>query len=145
MPALDPAQEAYVTLLRAAGALMHGPVALLKQHGLTPAQYNVLRILRGAGKDGLRCNEVGARMIQRESDITRLLDRLEKRGLTTRKRDRGDRRVVHVAVTPAGLELLAGLDQPIIEVHRAQFARLSPSRLEELVNTLNLLLPSDHQ
>lgn len=144
MPPLEPAQEAYVTLLRAADALLHAPAALLKQHGLTATQYNVLRILRGAGPGGLRCSDVGARMIQREPDITRLLDRLGKRGLTTRARARADRRVVHVAITPAGLELLAALDQPMLELHRAQFAGFPLRRLQELIRGLKLLLPSDH-
>lgn len=142
MPELE--QEAYVALLRAADALTHAPAALLKEHGLTPAQYNVLRILRGAGAEGLRCGDVGARMIQREPDITRLLDRLERRGLTTRTRATDDRRVVHVTISSAGLEVLGRLDGPILEAHRAQFARLSPRRLEELVRTLKLLLPPEH-
>lgn len=143
MPELE--QEAYVALLRAADALTHAPAALLKEHGLTPAQYNVLRILRGAGAEGLRCGDVGARMIQREPDITRLLDRLERRGLTTRTRATDDRRVVHVTISSAGLEVLGRLDGPILEAHRAQFARLSPRRLEELVRTLKLLLPPAHR
>ncbi|MCL4796086.1 MAG: MarR family transcriptional regulator [Bryobacteraceae bacterium] len=142
MPELE--QEAYVALLRAADALTHAPAAMLKEHGLTPAQYNVLRILRGAGAEGLRCGDVGARMIQREPDITRLLDRLERRGLTTRTRATDDRRVVHVTISSAGLEVLGRLDGPILEAHRAQFARLSPRRLEELVRTLKLLLPPEH-
>lgn len=142
MPELE--QEAYVALLRAADDLTHAPAALLKEHGLTPAQYNVLRILRGAGAEGLRCGDVGARMIQREPDITRLLDRLERRGLTTRTRATDDRRVVHVTISSAGLEVLGRLDGPILEAHRAQFARLSPRRLEELVRTLKLLLPPEH-
>lgn len=142
MPELE--QEAYVALLRAADALTHAPAALLKEHGLTPAQYNVLRILRGAGADGLRCGDVGARMIQREPDITRLLDRLERRGLTTRTRAQDDRRVVHVTISGTGLDLLARLDGPILEAHRAQFTRLSRRRLEELIRTLKLLLPPEH-
>lgn len=140
----DPAQEAYVAILRAAGALAHAPAALLKSHGLTAPQYNVLRILRGAGPGGLRCGDVGARMIEREPDITRLLDRLEKRGLTTRARARDDRRVVRVAITPAGLALLAALDHPMLELHRGQFAALSPRRLQELVRALKLLPPAGH-
>jgi DNA-binding MarR family transcriptional regulator len=137
----DPAQDAFVAVLRAADALMHAPAALLKRHGLTPAQYNVLRILRGAGPGGLRCGDVGARMIQREPDVTRLLDRLEKQGLTARARDSGDRRAVLAVITPAGLALLASLDEPMLAVHRQQFARFSPARLQELVRLLALLLP----
>ena len=78
----------------------------LKPHGLSPTQYNALRILRGAGVDGLPCTEVGARMISRDPDITRLVDRLEKRGLVTRGRGTEDRRVVRARITTAGLELL---------------------------------------
>lgn len=137
-------EELFLALLRTA-AVVRRPVAkVVEDHGLSLAQYNVLRILRGAGAEGLRCGDVGARMIQREPDITRLLDRLERRGLTTRTRATDDRRVVHVTISSAGLEVLGRLDGPILEAHRAQFARLSPRRLEELVRTLKLLLPPEH-
>lgn len=138
------AQDAFVAIVRAADSLTRAPAALLKQHGLTAPQYNVLRILRGAGGAGLRCGDIGVRMIQREPDITRLLDRLERRGLTTRSRARDDRRAVQAAITAAGLELLARLDEPMLEIHRAQFARLSARRLQDLVRALKLLPPPTH-
>jgi DNA-binding MarR family transcriptional regulator len=137
-------QLAFVALLRAADAVSQSTAALLKQHSLTPAQYNVLRILRGAGPEGHLCREVGDRLIQREPDVTRLLDRLEKRGLTARARSTTDRRALHITITPAGIQLLAALDQPIRDLHRAQFAALSERRLQDLLRTLNLLTPGDH-
>lgn len=142
MPELS--QQAFIAILRAADALNQSSAALLKQHSLTPAQYNVLRILRGAGPEGLRCREIGEHMIQREPDVTRLLDRLEARGLTARARSTTDRRALHVTLTPAALDLLQTLDQPILELHRAQFAAFSESRLRDLVRALNLLLDARH-
>ncbi|MCO5351227.1 MAG: MarR family transcriptional regulator [Bryobacteraceae bacterium] len=142
MPELP--QQAFVALLRAAEAVTQSAAALLKQHSLTPAQYNVLRILRGAGPQGHLCREVGERLIQREPDVTRLLDRLEKRGFTTRARSDTDRRALRITITPAGLQLLATLDQPVRDLHRAQFSALSERRLLDLIRTLNLLTPGDH-
>src|SRR6266536_5283270 len=94
-------QEAYLSLLRTADALQSSMESKLKEFGLTGTQYNALRILRGAGADGLPCSEVGERMITRDPDITRLLDRLQKRGLVERARGRGDRRVVYGKITAA--------------------------------------------
>lgn len=142
MPELP--QQAFVALLRAAEAVTQSAAALLKQHSLTPAQYNVLRILRGAGPQGHLCREVGERLIQREPDVTRLLDRLEKRGFTARTRSDTDRRALRITITPAGLQLLATLDQPVRDLHRAQFAPLSERRLHDLLRTLKLLTPGDH-
>lgn len=142
MPELP--QQAFIALLRAAEAVTQSAAALLKQHSLTPAQYNVLRILRGAGPQGHLCREVGERLIQREPDVTRLLDRLEKRGFTTRARSDTDRRALRITITPAGLQLLATLDQPVRDLHRAQFSVLSERRLLDLIRTLNLLTPGDH-
>src|SRR5919108_1101542 len=87
-------EEAFLNLQRTADALLHGLEAALKPAGLSPSQYNVLRILRGAEAEGLACREVGERMVTRDPDITRLLDRLEARGLVMRARDREDRRVI---------------------------------------------------
>ncbi len=104
---------------------------VVKAEGLTSAQYNVLRILRGAG-EGLACREIGERMISRDPDITRLLDRMEKRGLITRERQNDDRRVVKTCITTKGLELLKALDQPVRELHKRQFQRMSVTRLRLL-------------
>ena len=100
--------EVFLNLMRTADALSRGVEEILKLAGLSHTQYNVLRILRGAGEQGLCCREVAERMITRDPDITRLLDRLERRGLLTRSRDSKDRRVITVRITPAGLKVLEG-------------------------------------
>ena len=95
-------EETFLNLQRTAEALMHGLEAGLKPAGLSPSQYNVLRILRGAGAEGLACGGIAERMVTRDPDMTRLLDRLEARGLVMRARDRADRRVITVRITPEG-------------------------------------------
>jgi DNA-binding MarR family transcriptional regulator len=109
---------------------------LLKSNGLTGAQYNVLRILRGAEPDGLPCSSISERMISHDPDMTRLLDRMEKRSLITRQRQSDDRRVVKTTVTSSGLELLKRLDQPVRELHRRQFAHMGTSRVKDLADLL---------
>jgi DNA-binding MarR family transcriptional regulator len=131
-----PEQEAFLNLARTfdvlAGAIA---VGVFKPAGLTPAQYNVLRILRGAG-GALACGEIGGRMIAREPDMTRLLDRLESRRLVARSRQASDRRVVSVRITPAGLKALAALDPQVLEAHRKQLGHLSKKELEQLIALL---------
>jgi DNA-binding MarR family transcriptional regulator len=105
---------------------------VFKTAGLTAAQYNVLRILRGAGRAGLACREIGERMISRDPDITRLLDRMEKRNLITRERQSDDRRVVKTFITPQGLEILKTLDRPVSTLHKRQFQGISPVKLKVL-------------
>ena len=130
------AEEAlFLELFRTTDILSRGVVPVVKAEDLSPNQYNVLRILRGA-PDGLACGEVGNRMITRDPDITRLLDRLERRGLIARWRDATDRRVVMARITPEGLKLLARLDGPIQEAHRKQLGHLGPRRLRELTELL---------
>jgi DNA-binding MarR family transcriptional regulator len=109
---------------------------VIKTAGLTAAQYNVLRILRGAGRAGLTCREIGERMISRDPDITRLLDRMEKRNLITRERQSDDRRVVKAFVTPEGLELLKTLDRPVSALHKRQFQSVAPAKLKVLAGML---------
>ncbi len=98
--------RAFVALQKAADKLAVQAEQLLKSNGLTGAQYNVLRILRGAEPDGLPCSSIGERMISHDPDMTRLLDRMEKRSLITRQRQSDDRRVVKTRITTGGLELL---------------------------------------
>src|SRR5512141_3206979 len=98
-------EEAHLSILRTAYLLTRSLALMFKEHGLTPTQYNVLRILRGAGAEGLPSGEVADRMITREPDITRLLDRMETRGWVHRRRDQEDRRVMRVWITLAGREL----------------------------------------
>src|SRR5882672_9277108 len=100
VPFAGPEQEAYLALLRTADALESQVEAKLKEFGLTGTQYNALRILRGAGPDGIPCSEIGERMITRDPDVTRLLDRLQKRGLVKRTRGQQDRRVIYGKICP---------------------------------------------
>ena len=126
----------FVAVLKAADHLGQQAEQLLKSHGLTGTQYNVLRILRGAGPDGLPCKSVGERMISHDPDMTRLLDRMEKRGWIARERQKDDRRVVRTQVTPQGLEILKKLDQPVREMHKEQFEHMSAAKLKQLAELL---------
>jgi DNA-binding MarR family transcriptional regulator len=128
--------QVFVSLLRTADALARGAEALLKPSGLSATQYNVLRILRGAGAEGLACREVGCRMISRDPDITRLLDRMESRGLILRARGEKDRRVVRTRITAEGLRILRELDAPVQELHRRQLHHLPAKELRKLSRLL---------
>jgi len=109
---------------------------LFKSVDLSPPQYNALRILRGAGKEGRTCNEIGERMLNRVPDVTRLLDRLEARGLVSRCRETTDRRVVRVWITEAGLRLIAGLDAPLIGLHKRNLGHMGEKKLRQLISLL---------
>jgi DNA-binding MarR family transcriptional regulator len=124
--------EVFSAVLVTAGQLERELVEVLKTAGLSMAQYNVLRILRGAGAAGLACGQVGGRLIRHDPDVTRLTDRLEKRGLLERTREAADRRIVRTRITAAGLTLLAGLDEPIDRLHERQFGHMSERRLASL-------------
>ena len=131
-----PEQEAFLNLARTFDVLAgEMAVSVFKPAGLTPAQYNVLRILRGAG-GALACGEIGGRMIAREPDMTRLIDRLEARRLVSRARDAGDRRVVSVRITPAGLKALAALDPKVVAAHREQLGHMTRKELAQLIALL---------
>src|ERR1700675_273919 len=123
-----PEEALFLELLRTTDMLTRGLVSLLKTEDLSPTQYNVLRILRGS-PDGLPCGEIASRMITRDPDITRLLDRLEKRGLISRCRETKDRRMVMARITPDGLKLLSRLDEPVEEGHRKQLGHMGGDRL----------------
>jgi DNA-binding MarR family transcriptional regulator len=131
-------QEALLNILRTADVLIQRLTAVLKPFKLSHSQYNVLRILRGAGADGLACQEIGERMISRDPDITRLLDRLEARGLVTRTRDQKDRRVVTARITSEGLRILAQLDGPVAQVDRRQLEHLGERQLRSLIQLLEV-------
>ncbi len=132
-------EEALLNLQRSAEHLNWRWAEMLKPWDLTPAQYNALRILRGAGKAGLACSEIGARMVTQDSDITRLLDRLEKKGWVVRARDVEDRRVVTARATKKALGLLAELDGPATEFAKKCMKGLNSRRLEELNESLERL------
>ena len=131
----SPEETAFLDLFRTCDLLSRGPAEVLKTEDLSPTQYNVLRILRGAPK-GLPCGEIAGRMITRDPDITRLLDRLAKRGLIARRRETRDRRVVLTKIAPEGLEVLARLDGPIQQAHRQQLGHLGRERLKKLADLL---------
>jgi DNA-binding MarR family transcriptional regulator len=133
--------DAFLAIVGTAEDLQRGFSELFKTHDLSPAQYNVLRILRGAGPDGLTCGGVSERLVQHDPDVTRLLDRLEKRALIERHRDQKDRRVVRTAITPGGLELLALLDEPVDALHEQQLGHLSDAKLTELTTLLEDVRP----
>src|SRR6266436_5579057 len=130
-----PEEALFLDLLRTTDMLSRGLVRVLKTEDLSATQYNVLRILRGS-PDGLPCGEIASRMITRDPDVTRLLDRLEKRGLISRFRDTKDRRTVIGKITAEGLKLLARLDEPIQEIHRKQLGHLGRNRLRALTELL---------
>jgi DNA-binding MarR family transcriptional regulator len=132
-------ERLFVAILRAADVLGVEVEQLLKSAGLTAAQYNVLRILRGAEPEGLACRAIGERMISHDPDITRLLDRMEGHDWITRERQTDDRRVVKARITKKGLELIKPLDQPIHELHKRQFRHVSASRLKLLAELLEEL------
>jgi DNA-binding MarR family transcriptional regulator len=128
--------QIFVALLKASDSLASQADQLIKANGLTSAQYNVLRILRGAGPEGLPCNTIAERMISRDPDMTRLLDRMEKRDVISRERQIEDRRVVKARITDEGLKLLKKMDAPIRELHKSQFAHMTSARLKTLMDLL---------
>jgi DNA-binding MarR family transcriptional regulator len=130
-----PEEALFLDLLRTTDLLARGLVAVLKTEDLSANQYNVLRILRGS-PDGLPCGEITSRMITRDPDITRLLDRLEKRTLISRCRETRDRRMVMARITPDGLKLLTRLDEPIEQAHRKQLGHLGRERLRAFTEML---------
>lgn len=130
-----PEEAAFLDLLRTCDLLSRGAAQVLKTADLSPNQYNVLRILRGA-PEGLPCGEIANRMITRDPDITRLVDRLEKRELTARFRETRDRRMVMVRIAPKGLKLLATLDEPVQQIHRKQLGHLGRETLGQLSQLL---------
>jgi DNA-binding MarR family transcriptional regulator len=129
-------EEAFLNLQRTASLLLLALGRELKPHDLTPAQYNALRILRGAGDEALTCGEIGERLVSPGPDVTRLLDRLEARHLVARLRDETDRRVVRARITEAGLDLLAELDVPVERELRRLLGHLGEGKLGSLIELL---------
>lgn len=125
-------EEVILNLARTAEHVLSRSAAVFKQADLTPTQYNALRILRGAGSEGLTCGEISERMVTKDSDITRLLDRLERRGLISRERPENNRRIVMTRITDEGMSLLAELDGPVGESHRKLAGHLGKQRLKAL-------------
>ncbi len=132
-----PEEAAFLDLLCTTDMLSRGPAQVLKTEDLSATQYNVLRILRGS-PEGLACGEIASRMITRDPDVTRLLDRLEKRGLISRRRESKDRRTVMARITADGLKLLTRLDEPVQSAHRKQLGHLGRQRLRALTELLSV-------
>ena len=128
--------EVFLNLVRTADALSRGGEEILKLVSLSLTQYNVLRILRGAGEQGLCCREVAERMVTRDPDITRLVDRLERRGLLARNRDSKDRRIITVRITEAGQKMLKDLDRPMEESNRNRLSHMDKAELRKLLELL---------
>ncbi|HSE53033.1 MAG TPA: MarR family transcriptional regulator [Gemmatimonadales bacterium] len=128
--------EASLSILRTAAEMEYQTSEVLKSHGLTITQYNALRILRGAGEQGLCRNEVRDRLIARVPDATRLLDRLEEMGLVIRSREGEDRRFVLTRITKAGHDLLDQLAEPVAALHREQLGHVGAEKLQNLVDLL---------
>lgn len=135
-PFPSPETEAVLSIARTAALLDHALAQALKPSGITPTQYNVLRILRGAGADGLCRSAIGERMVTSVPDVTRLLDRMEAAGLIQRTRGIADRRFVTTVITPAGLQLLDDLDAPVEALNRRQLSQLGRPALRALIGTL---------
>jgi len=131
-------EEAYLNLLRTTDALVRTEVELLREFGLSPSQYNVLRILRGAGDAGVTCREMSERLLTRDPDVTRLIDRLENRGLLQRGRLDLDRRVVRTTITEEGLSLLARLDDPARRWSKEHLGHLTGEQLRTLISLLEI-------
>ena len=134
-PFLHPEEEAMLSIVRTADVLMQRVNKLLKQFDISGSQYNVLRILRGSTA-GLSCGQISDRMISRDPDVTRLLDRMEARGLLARERSGQDKRIVIARITTEGLDLMAKLDPLVTEQHRQQLGKLGEPRLRQLIELL---------
>jgi len=134
-------EEAMLSLVRTADVLSQRAADLLKLFDISPAQYNVLRILRGA-KEALACGQIAERMVSRDPDITRLLDRMEGRELISRARDGHDRRVVKAKISAKGQHLLEEIEPFLVEHHRKQFAGFGEKKLKQLVEWLEQIRES---
>lgn len=130
--------EAMLNVLRTSATMTDALDELLKAHGITATQYNVLRILRGAEPAGLCRNELRDRMLTRMPDVTRLLDRMEESGLVARSRDNEDRRLVSTTITKAGRQLVDALDAPVNQLHKRSLGHLTEEQLAGLIELLTL-------
>jgi len=136
-------EELILNVARTAEYLAGAISNVLKATDLTVTQYNVLRILRGAGSEGLSCSEISDRMVTKESDVTRLLDRVEARGFISRERPATNRRIVLARITDDGLRVLEELDEPIDELNRSLVGHLGKENLKILSEFLEAIRKSD--
>jgi DNA-binding MarR family transcriptional regulator len=138
-PFTSAAQEVMLTLARTAAVIEHRFEEVLREHDVTATQFNVLRMLRGAGADGLCRNEIGERMVRRVPDVTRLLDRLEACQFIVRERIGEDRRFVTTRITKEGLALLTRVDPSVRAFEEEAVRHMSQKRLDALIDQLNEL------
>ena len=143
-PFETPELLAFDLLLRTASELDQQVGQLLRPVGVTPAQFNVLRILRAAGSSGLACSDISEQLVRHDPDVTRLLDRLEEKGWVVRSRDVNDRRVVTARITREGLSVLDKLGESIEALHASQFDPLTQPELRQLVALLDTIQPQRH-
>ena len=132
--------ELYLAIQQKASLLQEQVMKLLRPYQLSTSQYNIMRILRGAGKNGCTCGEIAWRMMTKDPDITRLLDRLEQREYIARTRSESDRRVVKSFITKQGLELLKQLDEPIKRLHEQQFNGFNAQQKQQLKKWLDRMV-----
>jgi len=132
-------REIYLLLQHISGELIHELATLLKPSGITPEQYHVLRILRQAGTAGTQLSEIGARSPAGDPDVTRLLDRLEQRGLARRTREAADRRVITARITTEGTRLLDGIDDSVATLHARQIGPLGDRGMRDIQKLLRKL------
>lgn len=135
-------EEASLSVVRTADVMFQRMADLLKPFDLSSSQYNVLRILRGAAEPQA-CGQIAERMVSRDPDMTRLLDRMESRGLISRARNEQDRRVVKAQITRQGLNLLEELQPLIVEYHRRQFAGFGERKLKQLIEWMDEIRATD--
>lgn len=136
-------QQAVLGLLRTADAIKRSLAHVVEPHGITPQQYNVLRILRGAGSDGLPTLTIGERMVEQTPGVTRLIDRLERKGLVVRTPCPKDRRRVFCQITTKGLDLLDELDEPVNRWDVQTVSILPPSDVDSLIKLLDRVRASN--
>ncbi len=136
-------QQAVVGLLRTADAIKRSLAHVIEPHGITPQQYNVLRILRGAAPEGLPTLTIGERMVEQTPGVTRLIDRLERKGLVERIPCPKDRRRVFCQITPKGLDLLEELDEPVNRWDAQTVSILPPSEVDSLIKLLDRVRASN--
>lgn len=135
-PFRHPHEELYLSIIKTASDLSHRADQFFRPHGITQIQYNVLRILRGAGPEGLCRNEISGRMITAAPDMSRLLERMEKQGLISRSRDREDKRQVSSTITKKGEKLLQQLDEPLHRHLEGDLLGLGEKKTAQLLELL---------
>ena len=134
-------EEVLIALVRAAWLAAERSNAVTAAAGLSPSQYNVLRILRAAGRAGLSCTEIGTRMVTRDSDLTRLMSGLARAGLVVRDNDSNDHRRSINRITAAGRALLSRLDRDVAEAAKQTLGHLGRTRLTALRDLLVAFAP----